>query len=339
MSHLGRVKTEADKFKYTLQPIAVRLSALLGQEVKFVPATSGIIVETAVNELKNGEVLLLENTRFEDLVGLKESGNDETLGRYWASLGDIFINDAFGTAHRAHASNVGIATYLPSGIGFLVRKEIMYLNKIMRKPERPLVVILGGAKVKDKIGVITSLVKFADYLLIGGAMSFTFFKALGYDVGSSVVDDESIDFCKEIYKQYPNKIILPTDIVLGTAYTPATATRLAKIDNIGSNEIGLDIGVQTINSFRQILSEAKTIIWNGPLGVVEIDKFALGTRKIGELLTTLRATTIISGGDTAAAMSKFKFDHKFSYISTGGGATLKLLEGEPLPGITAISAK
>jgi len=338
LSHLGRVQSEEDKERYSLKVVATRMSELMGQEIKFVPATCGALVEAAVQTLENGEALLLENTRFEDLNDQKESNNDVALGRYWASLGDIFINDAFGTSHRAHASNVGIATYLPSGIGFLVKRELDYLTKVIANPRRPLVLVLGGAKVKDKIGVIKHMVKLADYILIGGGMCFTFLKALGYNPGNSIIDEESISFCQEIYHQYQAKIILPVDIVVGTALTPTTMTRLALIDNIQPHEIGLDLGVQTLNNFRKLIQTAKTVIWNGPMGVFEIDKFALGTRKMAEALSLVRGTTIVAGGDTVSALFKFRFQTKVSYISTGGGATLKLLEGEPLPGITVIKS-
>ncbi|MDD2490372.1 MAG: phosphoglycerate kinase [Bacilli bacterium] len=339
LSHLGRIKTEEDKNNNSLQIVATKLSELMSREIKFISATRGSEVETVISNMQNGEAVMLENTRFEDLDGQKESSNDEELGKYWASLGDIFINDAFGTSHRAHASNVGIATYLPNGIGFLVKKETEYLMNAIAKPKKPLVVILGGAKVKDKIGVIKNMVNIADYILIGGGMCFTFIKALGYNIGSSISDDESIEFCKKIYHQYQNKIILPIDIVVGTAYTPATMTRLTDVKNINQNEIGMDIGVETINRFRKILLDAKTVIWNGPLGVFEIDKFAMGTRKICEVLASIRATTIIGGGDTATAVIKFGFKNKVSYISTGGGASLELLEGKALPGIEVINEK
>lgn len=339
LSHLGRVKTEEDKKSNSLLPVSVRLSELLGKPVKFIPYTRGIEVDNAVKSMKDKEVIMLENTRFEDIPDNKESGNDPELGKYWATLGDIFINDAFGTAHRAHASNVGIASNLPNGIGFLVKKELDTLGEAIRNPQRPFVIILGGSKVADKIGVIENAVKIADTILIGGGMTYTFLKALGYNIGTSIVDNDSVDFCKRIYEENKDKIILPIDIVVGTAMTPITTTRLVNIDGILNNEMGLDIGVATISKYKQILLNAKTVIWNGPVGVFEIDKFAVGTRKICEILANIHAKVIIGGGDSAAAAIKFGFKDKYTHISTGGGASLELLEGKELPGIEVISNK
>ncbi len=337
LSHLGRVKDELTKDKYSLKPIALRLSELLRKEIKFIPYTKGLEVNQAVNKMNNRDIIMLENTRFEDLDGGKESSNNDDLASYWASLGDIFINDAFGTVHRNHASNVGIAKHLPSGIGFLMKKEIESLTEAINKPNRPLVIILGGSKVADKIGLIKNLIKIADYLLIGGGMCFTFLKALGYKVGSSMVDDNHLDFCLELYKANQDKILLPTDIVTGTAFVPTTTSRLTSINNIGPNEIGMDIGIETINNFRKILLEANTIIWNGPVGVFEIDKFNVGTRKLCEVLAISRAKKIITGGDTAFAVIKFGYQDKVNHISTGGGAALQLLEGKQLPGLEVIN--
>jgi phosphoglycerate kinase len=339
LSHLGRVESEEDKKSNSLLPVSIRLSELLGKNVKFIPYTRGPEVENAIKEMKNSEIVMLENTRFEDVPGKKESGNDPELSKYWASLGDIFINDAFGTAHRAHASNVGIATILPNGVGFLMKKEIEILGKAIENPERPLVIILGGKKVSDKIGVIKNAVKIADYVLIGGGMSYTFFKAFGYNVGTSIVDESSIDFCKQIYEENKNKILLPDDIVVGTSITAQTASRLVNANQIGSNEMGLDIGVATVNKYKKVLINAKTVIWNGPVGVNEIDKFAIGTKKLCEILSMTRAKVIIGGGDSAAAVIKFGYKDKFTHISTGGGASLEMLEGKELPGIKVISNK
>ncbi len=339
MSHLGRVKTEEDKSKNNLEIVCSKLVEILKREVKFIPYTRGIEVETAIANMKNGEAIMLQNTRYEDIDGKKESSNDESLGKYWASLGDIFINDAFGTCHRAHASNVGIATYLPSGVGFLVNKEIKFLYDSISNPKRPFVIILGGAKVSDKLGVIKNIVTIADYILIGGGMCFTFLKALGYNVGSSLVDEESIEFCKNIYEENKDKIILPVDVVTGTSFIPNTTSRLTSISDISQNEIGMDIGIQTLNNFRKNLLDANTIIWNGPLGVFEIDKFSTGTRKICEILGGVKGKTIIGGGDTASAVIKFGYKDKVDYISTGGGASLELLEGKELPGIAIINDK
>lgn len=339
MSHLGRVKTEEDKLTNSLEPVAKRMSELLKREIKFVPFTRGTELEIAINALESGEILMMENTRFEDIDGEKESKCDLELSKYWASLGEIFINDAFGTAHRKHASNVGIASNLPNGIGFLIKKELDTLGKAINDPKRPLVIILGGKKVADKIGVIEHALKIADYILIGGGMSYTFFKALGYNIGLSVVDDSSLEFCKKIYEENKDKIILPVDIVVGTSFTNETNARLIDVKNIGNNDMGLDIGVGTINNFKKILTDAKTVIWNGPVGVFELEKFSTGTRKMCEILASINANVIIGGGDSAAAVLKFGFQDKYSHISTGGGASLEMLEGKELPGIAVIWEK
>lgn len=337
LSHLGRVKEEADKLKYSLLPVSKRLSELLNREVVFVPYTRGNEVETAVNNMKNGDIVMLENTRFEDLDGKKESGNDLELAKYWASLGDLFVNDAFGTMHRSHASNVGIASLLPSAIGFLVKKEVDEISSALNNPRRPLVVMLGGAKVSDKIGVIENALKIADYVLIGGAMPYTFYKALGYNVGGSLVDDSSIDFCKRVYEENKSKIILPTDVVVASSMTNEANTRLTSVNMINNNEIGVDVGVATLSEYKRILSSANTIIWNGPFGVFEIPKFSNGTRKIVEMLSLSKAKMIIGGGDSIAALNQFGFNNKNSHVSTGGGASLEMLEGKELPGLSVIS--
>lgn len=339
LSHLGRVKEEKDKKDNSLKPVAKRLSEVLEIPVKFIPATRGKEVEYAVRDMNVKDIILLENTRFEDLNGNLESGNDLELAKYWASLGDIFINDAFGTLHRGHASNVGIANVLPSGVGFLVEKEVNEINGALNNPKRPLVILLGGAKIGEKLGVIENAVKIADYVLIGGGMSYTFFKSFGYNMGLSIIDDKSIDFCKRIYESNKNKIILPTDMIVGNSVTNETSVRLTTPDNISDNEMGLDIGVETINNFKRILMDAKTIIWNGPVGVFELDKFSVGTKKITDALCKSKAKIIIGGGDTASAVNKFGFKNKNAHISTGGGASLEMLEGKELPGIKAISDK
>lgn len=337
LSHLGRVESEEDKKTNSLEPVCKKLAELVGYKIKFIPFTRGVEVESAVAELKNGEAIMLENTRFEDVDGKKESSNDPELGKYWASLGDVFVNDAFGTSHRKHASNVGIATYLPSAIGFLVKKELDALSKALTNPKRPFVVILGGAKVSDKIGVIKKMAEVADYILIGGGMAFTFLKAMGYNVGSSIVDEANIEFCKEMLTQYKDKIKLPTDVQTGTSMIPSTTVRMTTVDQIYSNEMGMDIGVETINEFKKILLDAKTVIWNGPLGVFELDIFQQGTRKILQVLQGLHGTVVLGGGDTAAAAAKFGYAKSFTHISTGGGATLEYMEGKDLPGISVIS--
>lgn len=328
MSHLGRIKEEGDKVKNTLKPVSVRLSELLDKEVKFIPATRGSELEDAINNLNNGDVLLMENTRFEDLPDKKESKNDPELGKYWASLGDIYINDAFGTAHRAHASNVGIASNLESGIGFLIEKELENLLPAINDPKRPFTVILGGAKVSDKIGVIENLVIKADYILIGGGMAFTFLKASGVEIGNSLLDEENVEFCKKILKEHKDKIILPIDVV--------TDLKECFITDITKEEKGLDIGPKTVKLFKQYLDNSKTIIWNGPVGMFEEEKYSNGTKGICEILKNIDAVKIAGGGDTASAVKNFGYEQAFTHISTGGGASLELLEGKVLPGIDII---
>lgn len=338
LSHLGRVKTVEDKQKNTLKPVAVRLEELLGKKVLFVPTTRGEELETVVNNMHAGDVVLIENTRHEDLDGKKESSNDLELARYWASLGDVYINDAFGTSHRAHASNVGIASILPNGIGFLIEKELENLLDTINNPAKPFTVILGGSKVSDKINVIENIVKKADYILIGGGMAFTFLKASGLSIGSSLLDSDNINFCKRMLESYPNKIVLPIDTVCSTSLEDDFSTERF-ITDIKDNEMGLDIGKQTIKLFKQHLLISKTVIWNGPVGVFENEKYAYGTKALCEILADLNAKTIIGGGDTASAAINFGFKDKFTHISTGGGASLELLEGKQLPGIEVINDK
>ncbi len=339
MSHLGRVKEEADLAKNDLAPVAVRLQELLNKKVTFVDVTRGEKLENAVAMLQNGDVLLVQNTRYEDLDGKKESSNDAELGAYWASLGDIYINDAFGTAHRAHASNVGIASHLPNGVGFLIEKELNHLEKAIKDPERPFTVILGGAKVSDKIGVIENLVKVADHILIGGGMMFTFLKAQGYEVGKSLVDEENIEFCRNMLALYPDKIVLPVDCVCGKEMSESSPIRAALVSDIHEDEMGLDLSMKTFDLFKQYVTASKTIVWNGPIGAFEIEQFATGTKVLCQELAKLDATVILGGGDTASAAIQFGYKDKFSHISTGGGASLELLEGKDLPGISIISEK
>lgn len=334
LSHLGRIKEESDLEKNNLYPVAIRLSELLNKKVLFSNHTRGKILEDRINNMNNGEVLLIQNTRYEDLDGKKESSNDQELGKYWASLGDIYINDAFGTSHRAHASNVGIASNLPSGIGFLIEKELNAFNKVLTNPDRPLTVILGGAKVKDKIGVIKNLVNVADYILIGGGMAYTFLKATGINIGKSLLDEESIDFCKEMLEKYKDKIILPIDSVNATDINESGRTCF--INEIKDNEMGLDIGYNTVKLFKTYLENSKTIIWNGPVGMFEQEEFNKGTIGICEILKNLDATKIIGGGDTASAIVNLGYKDYMTHISTGGGASLELLEGKKLPGIEVI---
>ena len=331
LSHLGRVKEEADLAKNNLLPVSVRLSELLGKDVKFINVTRGIELENAINEMNNGDVILIQNTRYEDLDGKKESGNDSELGKYWASLGDIFINDAFGTSHRAHASNVGIASNLPSGIGYLVEKELNNMLPVINNPERPFTVILGGSKVSDKIGVIDNLINKCDYLLIGGGMAYTFLKAKGMEVGSSLVEDDFIDYCKEVLNK-TDKIILPVDHVVSDSLE-SDKSHITK--EIASGEMGLDIGPETINLFKEYILKSKTIIWNGPVGVFENKLYQNGTKSICEMFNT-NQTVIIGGGDSASAVINLGYKDRVTHISTGGGASLELLEGKDLPGISII---
>lgn len=333
LSHLGRIKEESDKSKNNLEVVAKRLSELLHKNVIFAPTTRNL--ESYVESLKIGEVLLVQNTRYEDLDGKKESGNDQSLGAYWASLGDIFINDAFGTSHRAHASNVGIASHLPSGVGFLVEKELKAFWPVLNDPARPFTVILGGAKVSDKIGVIKELVEKADYLLIGGGMAYTFLKALGKDIGSSLLDSESLAFASEMLNKYSNKIILPVDHVCASSISDDVPVEV--LDEIKG--IGLDIGPKTIELFKSYLLKSKTIVWNGPVGYSELEHFSKGTKALCEIIASTSAYTVVGGGDTAAAVIKMGYKNKFSHISTGGGASLELLEGKKLPGIEIIDDK
>ena len=339
MSHLGRIKTEEDKKKNSLKPVAIRLSQLLNKDIIFIDDTKGEKLENAINNMKPQDVLLMENTRFEDLNGKLESSNDENLGKYWASLGDIYINDAFGTCHRAHASNVGIASNLPNGLGFLVEKEVEIIGDAINNPKRPLTVILGGSKVSDKIGVIENLVKIADHILIGGGMAYTFIKASGLEIGKSLLDEEHLDFCKEMLKKYSDKIVLPIDSINALKIEKGALTKQTFISEIGELQIGLDIGYNTIKLFKQYLQDSKTVIWNGPVGYFEIEEFSNGTKEICKILKDLDAIKIVGGGDTAAAVIEFGYQDDVTHISTGGGASLEMLEGKVLPGIDIISDK
>lgn len=335
LSHLGRIKEESDLPKNTLKPVAKRLEELLNKKITFVAQTRGEEVENTVGNMQPKDIVLLENTRYEDLDGKKESSNNEELGKYWARLGDVFINDAFGTIHRAHASNVGIATNIPSAIGLLVEKELNALSSL-NEPEKPFIVILGGAKVKDKIGVIENLVTKADKILIGGGMAFTFLKAKGQDIGVSILDEENIDFCKNILKEYPDKIVLPSDVLTASEYSNDTSYVERKIADIKDNEMGLDIGPDTIGKFKEDLKTAKTVVWNGPLGVYEFSKYKNGTNEILKYLVDNNIKTILGGGDIVAAAASANLKDKVYHASTGGGATLEYLEGKKLPGLEAI---
>ncbi|EAC2499777.1 phosphoglycerate kinase [Listeria monocytogenes] len=339
-SHLGKVKTEEDKEGKTLRPVAARLSELLGKEVKFVPTTRGPELEKAIDELKDGEVLLFENTRFEDIDGKKESKNDPELGKYWASLGDVFVNDAFGTAHRAHASNVGIASNLESAAGFLMEKEIKFIGGVVDNPARPLVAILGGAKVSDKIGVIENLLTKADKVLVGGGMTFTFMAAQGQEIGKSLLEADKVELAKGLLEKAGDKLVLPVDAVVSKEFSNDAPFHTVSADSIPADEMGLDIGQATIDLFTKELQGAKTVVWNGPMGVFELSNFAKGTIGVCEAIANLTdATTIIGGGDSAAAAMDLGFADKFTHISTGGGASLEYLEGKELPGVASISDK
>ncbi|MFA7105889.1 MAG: phosphoglycerate kinase [Candidatus Izemoplasmatales bacterium] len=336
-SHLGRVKTEEDLKKNSLKVVADRLQELLKKPVKFIPKTRGEVLESAIKAMNDGDVLMVENTRFEDLDGKKESENDPELGAYWASLGDVFVNDAFGTAHRAHASNVGIASLKEAAAGFLMEKELRYIGETVEHPERPFVAILGGAKVSDKIGVIENLLKKADKILIGGGMAYTFMKALGNNIGTSIFEEDKLDLAKSLLEKANGKIILPIDVVVTKEFKEDALNRVATYKNIKEEEMGLDVGPKTIKLFKKELKGAKTVVWNGPLGVFEFEAFAKGTKAICEALANLKdARTIIGGGDSAAAAIQMGFRDEFTHISTGGGASLEFLEGKELPGVTSL---
>ncbi|SEK86002.1 phosphoglycerate kinase [Carnobacterium iners] len=337
-SHLGKVKTEEDKADKTLRPIAERLSELLGKEVTFVPETRGKELEDAVASLANGEVLLFENTRFEDIDGKKESKNDAELGKYWASLGDVFVNDAFGTAHRTHASNVGVASNLETAAGFLMDKEIKFIGGAVDEPQRPFIAILGGAKVSDKIGVIENLLDKADKVLIGGGMTYTFYAAKGIEIGKSLVEEDKIELAKTLIEKGGDKLILPVDSITAPEFSNDVANEVHEA--IPNDQMGLDIGPKTIELFTKELQGAKTVVWNGPMGVFEMTNFANGTIGVCEAIANLTdATTIIGGGDSAAAAMELGFADQFTHISTGGGASLEYLEGKELPGVSSISNK
>ncbi|HII4176761.1 TPA: phosphoglycerate kinase [Enterococcus faecium] len=339
-SHLGRVKTEEDKEGKSLAPVAKRLGELLGKEVTFVPETRGEQLEEAIRNMNDGDVVVFENTRFEDIDGKKESKNDTELGKYWASLGDVFVNDAFGTAHRAHASNVGIAsTGIPTVAGFLMEKEIKFIGEAVEEPTRPMIAILGGAKVSDKIGVIENLIPKADKILIGGGMTYTFYEAKGIKIGNSLVEADKVELAKELIEKAGDKLVLPIDNVCAPEFSNDVETQVIEGD-IPDGLMALDIGPASVKLFADTLQGAKTVVWNGPMGVFEMSNFAKGTIGVCEAIANLEgATTIIGGGDSAAAAEQLGFADKFTHISTGGGASLELLEGKELPGLAAINDK
>ena len=342
-SHLGRVKEEADKEGKSLAPVAADLAAKLGQDVKFIPGvTRGAELEAAVNALEDGQVLLVENTRFEDVDGKKESKNDPELGKYWASLGDgIFVNDAFGTAHRAHASNVGISANVEKAVaGFLLENEIAYIKEAVEAPERPFVAILGGSKVSDKIGVIENLLEKADKVLIGGGMTYTFYKAQGIEIGNSLVEEDKLDVAKALLEKANGKLILPVDSKEANAFADYTEVKDTEGEAVDPGFLGLDIGPKSIAKFDQELTGAKTVVWNGPMGVFENPDFQAGTIGVMDAIVKQPGVkSIIGGGDSAAAAINLGRADKFSWISTGGGASMELLEGKVLPGLAALTEK
>ena len=342
-SHLGRVKEEADKEGKSLAPVAADLAAKLGQEVKFIPGvTRGAELEAAVNALEDGQVLLVENTRFEDVDGKKESKNDPELGKYWASLGDgIFVNDAFGTAHRAHASNVGISANVEKAVaGFLLENEIAYIQEAVEAPERPFVAILGGSKVSDKIGVIENLLEKADKVLIGGGMTYTFYKAQGIEIGNSLVEEDKLDVAKALLEKANGKLILPVDSKEANAFADYTEVKDTEGEAVDPGFLGLDIGPKSIAKFDEALTGAKTVVWNGPMGVFENPDFQAGTIGVMDAIVKQPGVkSIIGGGDSAAAAINLGRADKFSWISTGGGASMELLEGKELPGLAALTDK
>ena len=339
-SHLGKVKEESDKKELTLKPVADSLTEKLGKEVVFIPETRGEKLESAIKNLNEGDVLLVENTRFEDLDGKKESKNDPELGKYWASLGDVFVNDAFGTAHREHASNVGISTHLETAAGYLMEKEIKFIGGVVNDPHKPVVAILGGAKVSDKIGVIKNLVNIADKIIIGGGMAYTFLKAQGKEIGLSLLEEDKIDFAKELLEKNGDQIVLPVDCKVAKEFSNDAKITEVSIDEIPSDQEAMDIGPKTIELFTKELQGAHTVVWNGPMGVFEFSNFAKGTIGVCKAIANLEdAITIIGGGDSAAAAISLGFEDDFTHISTGGGASLEYLEGKELPGIKAINDK
>jgi 3-phosphoglycerate kinase len=338
VSHLGRPKGVTPK--YTLAPVAEHLSSLLGKQVPLLSDCVGPEVEAAVSKMQDGDVVLLENVRFHP----EEEKNDPEFAKQLASLADLYVNDAFGTAHRAHASTEGVTKFIPGVAGFLMQKELDYLGGALDEPKRPLVAILGGAKVKDKIAVIQTLLQKADTLIIGGGMAYTFLKAKGYGIGKSLLDESNIDFCKEVLAHSGTKLLLPVDVV-ATDHNPFDGgeeqchTHIVPVDQIPDSEEGADIGPETVAKFSAAIQGAATVVWNGPMGIFEFSKFANGTRAIAEALANSPAITIIGGGDSAAAVQQMGFGDKMTHISTGGGASLEFLEGKPLPGVVALQDK
>ncbi len=339
MSHLGRPKGEP-KPEFSLAPVAKRLAELTGKEVKFVP--SDVVVDdnvkAAAKDLKAGEMLLIENVRYK----AGETKNDPEFAKELSELGDIFVQDAFGSAHRAHSSTAGIADYIPAVSGFLIEKELKFLGEAVNNPKRPFAAIMGGAKVKDKIPVITNLLDKVDILIIGGGMAYTFFKSQGYSIGKSLLDEEGLELAGEILKKAAEKgvnFMLPVDVVAADEFANDSPYGVYDVDEIPDDKMGLDIGPATIKLYTDTLKTVKTVVWNGPMGVFEMDNFAVGTKAIADCLAEIDATTVIGGGDSAAAVAKFGVADKMTHISTGGGASLEFLEGKELPGIAVIDDK
>ena len=342
MSHLGKIdhkdpeKCEAGKKKNNMAPVAERLQELVSGKVTFVPVTRGEVLENAIAAMNEGDIVLMQNTRYEK----GESKNDPDLAAYWAGLGDLFVSDAFGSVHRAHASTVGIATHLPSACGFLVQKEIENLSAAIDNPKRPLVAILGGAKVSDKIAVIENLLNIADKVIVGGGMAYTFLKAQGKEIGTSLLEEDRIEMAKEFLAKGGDKLILPVDSVVANAFENATEVKTVSNDEIPAGLMGLDIGPKSVELFKQELQGAKTVVWNGTMGVFENPAYANGTIEVCKAISELpEAMTVIGGGDSAAAAIQLGFKDKFTHISTGGGASLEYMEGKELPGIAIIQEK
>lgn len=339
MSHLGRPKGEA-KAEFSLKPVGDRLAELLNKEIIF-PGDDRVVsdqVREEVSRMEDGDIMLLENTRFR----AEETKNGEDFAKELSSLGDLFVNDAFGTSHRAHASNVGVSKHLPSALGFLVEKEVEVMGKALENPERPFVAILGGAKVSDKIGVIENLISKVDTIIVGGAMAYTFLKAQGYEIGNSLLEEDKIDLAKELLKKAKDnkvELLLPVDTVVGREFKNDTEFKTLPVDNIPSDMMGLDIGEKSIKLFTDKIRSAKMVVWNGPMGVFEMENFARGTNSIAKAMAETDAITIVGGGDSASAVEKSGYGENMTHISTGGGASLELLEGKILPGIEAINDK
>ncbi len=329
-SHMGRPKGVTPEF--TLQPVATRLSELLNQDVPLLPDCVGPEVEATCKALKPGQVVLLENVRFHP----EEEKNDPAFARQLANLADVYVNDAFGTAHRAHASTAGVADYLPSAAGFLIGKEIEFLGRAVNNPARPFVAIMGGSKVKDKIALIDNLLPKVDKLIIGGGMAYTFLKAQGQEIGKSLLDETSIDYAAQLLRDNPDKLLIPTDFIVAPAFAPDSPATTVQADGIPADQMGLDIGPESRATFCKIIEAAGTVLWNGPVGVFEMDAFAEGTKAVAAAMAKCQGLTIVGGGDSAAAVEKFGFADDMSHVSTGGGASLEFLEGKELPGIAAL---